>query len=60
MAKAKVIKKNVKVSMDQYFRKMKPAIHKYTRAFIEPKFIGIMKTEEEWQDELKQYSMEGE
>ncbi len=60
MAKSKKVKADIKMSLDQYFKKVQPKIHKYTRAFIEPQFSGKLKTEVEWQEELKQYLMEGE
>jgi len=39
----------------KYFLVVDPSIHPYTRAYLEQQYKGIMKTEKEWQKEMKPY-----
>jgi len=57
MAKKKSDVKSVAITyaLDQYLKRVKPNIHLYTCAFIEPEFRGIMKTDDEWAEVLEQY-----
>jgi len=54
-AKSKVAKKADSMSVDKYFQLHDPNIHKYTRAALAIDFHGIMKTEKDWIDTLKDH-----
>lgn len=43
------------VSLAKYARIAQPRIHKYTLAYIEVRYRGILKTVDDWAEELKQY-----
>lgn len=48
-----------KIPLFKYFLSVDSAIHKYTRAYLEQQYKGILKSEEEWQKEMKPYMKEG-
>ena len=43
------------MSVEKYFQLFDPPIHIYTRAALEIKFRGIIKTESEWVESLKEH-----
>jgi hypothetical protein len=51
-------KKDVKLSIFKYFQSHESEFHKYTRAYLMVEYRDIMKTDKDWDDELKTY-MEG-
>ena len=51
-------KKEALFPLFKYMQLRNPAIHSYTRAYLESQFRGVKKTMDEWDKEMKQY-MEG-
>ena len=47
------VKVGIQMSLDQYFKKQRPDVHVYTRAYVGSSYRGIIKTIKEWDDELK-------
>ena len=43
----------IRMSLAQYYRDFSAQTHVYTRAYIEAKFHGILKTKAEWEETLK-------
>lgn len=48
-----------KMPLFKYFLVVDSSIHVYSRASLEQQYKGIMKTEKEWQKEMKSYEEEG-
>ncbi|MHA2426498.1 MAG: hypothetical protein ACXADB_00460 [Candidatus Hermodarchaeia archaeon] len=53
---SKPVKKKAEISIQKYFQLADPPIHAYTRAYLGEEFRGIIKTEDEWEKELKKYN----
>lgn len=51
--------KSASISIEKFFQLHAPEIHSYTRAYLGEQFRGIMKSKEEWTEELKKI-MEGD
>lgn len=43
------------ISYGKYFQLQKPPIHRYMRAYLEPKYRGIIKSIDRWDTELQDY-----
>jgi hypothetical protein len=54
MAKRKIENnvKEPKYPMSKYFDLFHPDLHKYTRAYLEGEFRGILKTKDEWDSSI--------
>ena len=50
-AKAKA--EEVQMSLEKYFKDFRSEVHPYTRAYVYPKYHGILNSKKEWDEELK-------
>ena len=48
------------ISIQKYLQLHAPVLHSYHRAYLGEQFRGIMKTKEEWKEEMLKQIMEGE
>lgn len=52
-------RKSVEISINKYLQLYAPEIHPYTRAYVEQRFRGIMKSKGSWDEAIKKH-MEGD